>query len=646
MKRAILFLGLAALFASTAFAQVSTGGVNADKQVWDGPKIFKRHAPRVATLTGHETLGLDAQQIQHLDPDGSARNITLAVPADANKGIWFRFKNTGNGGGGENLVIKDAAGSTIGTVGNSEVGDFRVSSSSTWTAEIYGAAFAGGLAADGSVAGATGQAQDFGTNGVKADVVAESTGAAGVTVDGVVVKDGGLTLGTSGVLDLNGEADALTLDSDGNTSISAPTDNQIDIEVNGADDFRITANTFTALSGSTIATNTIAETTGGTGVTIDGLLVKDAGIVAGTSGYVDLNGETGGLIWDADANTKFYPSADDVITINVAGASDFTIAANVFTALSGSSIATNTISETTGGSGVTADGVLLKDSKVTVTTAGLIMSDSDASHTVTLQMGNEAANRVLSVPVLGADDTLMTLGTAQTVTGVKTMSGANVITHANSAGLRVLDSGGDHYLTFTTSTDEAANYNVIVPDLAGNDTMVTLATAQTFTGAKTWASAAGSMVRASQRYRYGIGGAKVGGGAGFVVNAASNIFAATCPASQTAAKLIIPIPSLKVGNVITAFGLLGQVESAGNNVTVDADLRYSTAAAGDFTDASVSTLTQVAVSADSVIDSSDDKTGLSKTIVQDEMYYIVVTVTTDAATDVDIRGVTLVITEQ
>lgn len=103
-----------------------------------------------------------------------------------------------------------------------------------------------------------------------------------VTVDSIVV--GGvsvvtaLLLASGQVADLNGEADALVLDADGNTSISAPTDDQIDVEIGGADDFRFTANTFTALSGSSIATNTIAETTAGTGVTIDGLLVKD-GIV-------------------------------------------------------------------------------------------------------------------------------------------------------------------------------------------------------------------------------------------------------------------------------------------------------------------------------------------------------------------------------
>ena len=53
---------------------------------------------------------------------------------------------------------------------------------------------------------------------------------------------------TPGTLDVNGQE--LILDADADTSITADTDDQIDIKVAGADDFRITANTFTALSGS------------------------------------------------------------------------------------------------------------------------------------------------------------------------------------------------------------------------------------------------------------------------------------------------------------------------------------------------------------------------------------------------------------
>ena len=52
------------------------------------------------------------------------------------------------------------------------------------------------------------------------------------------------------------------LDDDGDTYIEAPTDDTIDIYVAGAKDFVITANTFTAESGSTIAAQALTATTG------------------------------------------------------------------------------------------------------------------------------------------------------------------------------------------------------------------------------------------------------------------------------------------------------------------------------------------------------------------------------------------------
>lgn len=57
----------------------------------------------------------------------------------------------------------------------------------------------------------------------------------------------------NGTIDFNGVANALILDADADTHISAPTDNQIDIAIGGADDFTITANSFNVLTGSAIA---------------------------------------------------------------------------------------------------------------------------------------------------------------------------------------------------------------------------------------------------------------------------------------------------------------------------------------------------------------------------------------------------------
>ena len=68
-------------------------------------------------------------------------------------------------------------------------------------------------------------------------------------VDGAITTGGLLTAGAK--IDLNGTE--LILDADADTSITADTDDTIDIRIAGADDFQMTANTFTILSGSTIA---------------------------------------------------------------------------------------------------------------------------------------------------------------------------------------------------------------------------------------------------------------------------------------------------------------------------------------------------------------------------------------------------------
>ena len=65
--------------------------------------------------------------------------------------------------------------------------------------------------------------------------------------------------------DINGQE--LFLDADGDTSISADTDDQIDIKIAGADDFSFTANTFTAKTGSSIVVPEGGLTLGSTAVT-------------------------------------------------------------------------------------------------------------------------------------------------------------------------------------------------------------------------------------------------------------------------------------------------------------------------------------------------------------------------------------------
>jgi len=82
--------------------------------------------------------------------------------------------------------------------------------------------------------------------------------------------------------DLNGEQ--LILDADADTTITADTDDQIDIRIAGADDFQFTANTFTAQSGSTIVghLNATGDTSSGDNAAIgytaaEGLILTGQG---------------------------------------------------------------------------------------------------------------------------------------------------------------------------------------------------------------------------------------------------------------------------------------------------------------------------------------------------------------------------------
>ena len=136
-----------------------------------------------------------------------------------------------------------------------------------------------------------------------------------LTIDG---SDAGKLLPNNGI-DLNGKE--LILDADADTSITADTDDQIDIRIAGADDFTFTANTFTAASGSTIAAQALTATT----IT--------------TSSTLDIQGQE--LVLDDDGDTSITADTDDQIDIRIAGADDFKFTANTFTIEAGSTIVNN-----------------------------------------------------------------------------------------------------------------------------------------------------------------------------------------------------------------------------------------------------------------------------------------------------------------
>jgi hypothetical protein len=124
--------------------------------------------------------------------------------------------------------------------------------------------------------------------------------------------------------DLNGQE--FILDADADTSISADTDDQIDIKIAGADDFQFTANTFTAQSGSTIAAQALTATTVTTSSTIDvqgnEIILDDDGdtsITADTDDQIDFRcGGIDRVIIGADGSFTSQPAAGGTIVFNEA----------------------------------------------------------------------------------------------------------------------------------------------------------------------------------------------------------------------------------------------------------------------------------------------------------------------------------------
>lgn len=135
-----------------------------------------------------------------------------------------------------------------------------------------------------------------------------------VTIGGDLTVSGSTSFsgGSSGAWDLNGLEGVL--DADGDTSVTADTDDQIDLKISGSDDFQFVANILKALSGSSIETDTINETTSDNGVVIDGVTLKDGGSSIFTGGTNTFNITNGTASLDVAAGSAI--DLDTGLTVN------------------------------------------------------------------------------------------------------------------------------------------------------------------------------------------------------------------------------------------------------------------------------------------------------------------------------------------
>jgi hypothetical protein len=218
-------------------------------------------------------------------------------------------------------VTGDVTGSTLNADGDTAASD---------------AAAMGYTAAEGLILTGQGSTNDVTIkNDADADVITIATGGTAVDVVGAltagsVASDAGVsgttgtfsagvsgTTGTfTGTVDLNGNE--LILDANANTSIHASIDDQIDIAIAGADDFRFTANNFNILSGSTL--------------TIDsGATITNSGTASGFADFTaipDGSVSAPSLANSGDTNTGIYFPAADQVGVTVGGTAKFVFGQN------------------------------------------------------------------------------------------------------------------------------------------------------------------------------------------------------------------------------------------------------------------------------------------------------------------------------
>ena len=269
-------------------------------------------------------------------------------------------------------------------------------------------------------------------------------------------------------VDLNGVE--LILDADQDTSITADTDDQIDIKISGADDFRFTANTFTALAGSGIVVPDGGLTFGSTAISataaeinlIDGGTSTGTTAVADADGIITNDGGTMRLTTAATFKTYFQEGIstayDDLTTgdaaVNIAtSAGNITIDAQgndtdiIFKGTDGGADKTfMTIDGSAGGDLFLTGGLIdLKNDGSAVSQIKFYCESSNA-HAQTLigAPHSESATNTLTLPSTGGNSYLVTAASTATLTN-KTLTSPkineDVAVTATATEINLIDGG-------------------------------------------------------------------------------------------------------------------------------------------------------------------------------------------------------------
>jgi hypothetical protein len=221
-----------------------------------------------------------------------------------------------------------------------------------------------------------------------------------------------------------------------------------------------------------IKANVIAERTSGSGVTVDGVLLKDNGITAsGTATFSNASGVT------TDTITERTSAAG--VTIDGTLLKDNGITASgVATFSNASGVTTDTITERTAAAGVTVDGVLLKDGGITTSGANSSAVNSLGILTYTPTLTNSVnllASTALELTYIRINDVVIVGGRCSatpTSSGADTQLGVSLPIASNFTDV------GDAFGSGGSILAAGSSNNLIIYADVSNDRLIVRWTAQ------------------------------------------------------------------------------------------------------------------------------------------------------------------------
>ena len=286
--------------------------------------------------------------------------------------------------------------------------------------------------------------------------------------DGTNIVDAGF----SGASDLEGIE--LVLDADGDTTITADTDDQIDIKIAGADDFQFTANTFTAQSGSSIVVPEGGLTFGSTAITST---AAELNLLDGVSGLVQADLTKLAAVDSTAAELNIVDGGTSATSTTVADADRVVLNDNgTMVQVAVTDLAAYFDDEITAMPNLTSVGTLTTLTVDNVIVNGTTIGHTDDTDLITLADGVATVAGEISVTTLDIGGTNVT-ATAAEINLIDGDTARGTTAVADGDGLLVNDAGTMRMTNVTTlKTYFQSGISTAADDLGTGDGAVTIAT--------------------------------------------------------------------------------------------------------------------------------------------------------------------------